>query len=182
MFWKKRDRQWNPYLAGALTGLLAVASAFATTRVVGKTMILSSSKPYVGAAAVLEKRLLPAHTAKKKDVKNSKVVWDWSTALLVGIFMGALAAALSGRAFEWEGVPDRWRKRFGTSILKRALGGFVGGACVLFGVRLAGGGVSGLILSGTMQLSVAGLVGMFCFFLGGAATAKYLNSKGGSYD
>jgi len=49
---KNRDG-WNPYLAGALAGLLAIASAAATTHWLGKTSYLGASTTFVRAAGIL---------------------------------------------------------------------------------------------------------------------------------
>jgi len=46
MKWNTDDGGWNPYLAGALLGLLAIVSVFATTKFMGKTS-------YLGALLIL---------------------------------------------------------------------------------------------------------------------------------
>lgn len=177
-----RDSTWNPYLAGALAGLLAIGAAYATTRATGRTQFFGASKTYVRAAAAMERTVLPSRVAKNAALKDERLKADWQLMLLVGLFLGALAAALTGRAFEWEGVPEIWRHRFGPSVLKRAAGAFLGGAVAMFGARLAGGCPFGHGLSGVMQLSVAGLAASLCFFMGGAMTAKYLSRKGDRYE
>ncbi|MDX9866557.1 MAG: YeeE/YedE thiosulfate transporter family protein [Kiritimatiellia bacterium] len=182
MIGKKRERRWNPYLTGALTGLLAIASAYATTRVTGRTVYFGTSTTVVRAAAEIERRIIPEHAARNDYLKKHKGVWDWQAGLVCGIALGALIAALGGRTFESEWVPERWRKRFGPNVAKRAAGGFLGGAVALFGARLAGGCPSGLGLSGVMQLSVSGLVGMACFFMGGAVLARSIGKRGDVYE
>jgi len=182
MFGNKRDRGWSPYLAGALAGLLAIGSAYATTKVLGKTAFLGSSTTFVRASAMVERKILPGRVEKNEYFKKEKVKVDWQFMLVCGIFLGALAAAATGRAFEWEGVPSLWQKRFGSSVAKRAFGGFLGGVVAMFGARLADGCPSGHGLSGVMQLSVSGLVAVACFFAGGMLAAKCLNMKGNPYE
>ncbi|HOE60769.1 MAG TPA: YeeE/YedE thiosulfate transporter family protein [Kiritimatiellia bacterium] len=182
MISKKRERRWNPYLTGALTGLLAIASAYATTRVTGRTVYLGASTTIVRATAEIERRILPGHASRNAYLKAHPGVWDWQAGLVCGIAIGALIAALSGRTFESEWVPERWRKRFGPNVAKRAAGGFLGGAAALFGARLAGGCPSGLGLSGAMQLSVSGLVGMICFFTGGVFLIRLIGKRRDAYE
>ena len=114
--------------------------------------------------------------------KKEKVKVDWQFMLVCGIFLGALASAVTGRAFEWEGVPPLWQKRFGPSEMKRVFGGFFGGVVAMFGARMADGCPSGHGLSGLMQLSVSGLVAVGCFFAGGVLAARCLNLKGSPYE
>lgn len=55
MKWKTEDGGWSPYLAGALVGLLAIASVYATTQWLGKTSYLGASTTFVRAAGLLER-------------------------------------------------------------------------------------------------------------------------------
>jgi hypothetical protein len=182
MFHKKAGGGWSPYLAGALAGLLAIASAFATTKIMGKTAYLGSSTTFVRAAAMIERTFLPERVAKNAYFQKEKVKLDWQFMLVCGIFAGALLGALTGGAFEWEGVPPTWASSFGSNPLKRAAWAFAGGAVAMFGARLADGCPSGHGLSGVMQLSVSGLAAMVCFFAGGVMVAGRLYRKGGRND
>ncbi len=175
MFWQRKGGGWNPYFAGALTGLLALGSAVATTKVMGKTAYLGASTTFVRAAGLVERQFLPERVEKNAYFQKEKVKVDWQFMLVCGIFVGALIGALTGRDFDWEGVPPLWRERFGLRVWKRAVGGFAGGVVAMFGARLADGCPSGHGLSGTMQLSVSGLVAMVCFFAGGVFVVKYLD-------
>ena len=173
---------WSPYLAGALAGLLAIASAFATTKIMGKTSYLGSSTTFVRAAGMIEREILPERVAKNAYFQKEKVTLDWQFMLVCGIFVGALAGALTGRSFHWEGVPPAWSRRFGHSVLKRCVWAFAGGAVAMFGARLADGCPSGHGLSGVMQLSVSGIAALVCFFVGGVKAANVLYRKGGRYE
>ena len=42
MKWKIEDGGWSPYIAGALVGIVAIASVFATTILLGKTNYLGA--------------------------------------------------------------------------------------------------------------------------------------------
>ena len=64
MFGKRVDQGWSPYLAGALAGLLAIGSAYATTKVMGKTTYLGTSTTFVRAAGMIEQQVWPERVAK----------------------------------------------------------------------------------------------------------------------
>jgi uncharacterized membrane protein YedE/YeeE len=177
----KTEQRWRPYLAGALAGLLAIGSAYATTKILKKTSYLGCSTTYVRAAGLIEQSVVPERVEKNAYFQKEKVKVDWQFMLVCGIFLGALAAALTGSAFEWEDIPPLWAKRFGRSVLLRGACAFAGGAVAMFGARLADGCPSGHGLSGVMQLSVSGLAALACFFAGGVLVAGRVYRKGG-YD
>jgi len=182
MFGKRVDECWNPYIAGALAGLLAIGSAFATTKVMGKTTYLGTSTTFVRAAGMIEQQIFPERVAKNAYFQKEQVKIDWQFMLVCGLFFGALASSVTGNAFEWEGVPPMWAKRFGTNFLLRGVCAFAGGVVAMFGVRLADGCPSGHGLSGVMQLSVSGLVATACFFFGGVLVAGKVYRKGGRHE
>jgi spermidine/putrescine-binding protein len=67
-----------------------------------------------------------------------KIDWQWM--FMVGIFLGALIAAVSSGSFKLKAVPDMWAARFGkSSKMKRGIIAFLGGAIAMFGARLADG-------------------------------------------
>ena len=71
-----------------------------------------------------------------------------------------------------------WEKRFGPGITRRGLAAFIGGAVAIFGARFAGGCPSGHGLSGSLQLSVSGLIALICFFIGGIFMVRILYRGG----
>ncbi len=175
--WRTEDGGWSPYLAGSLVGVLAVASAYATTRWMGKTNYLGASTTFVRAAGLLERAVAREHVAANEYFTATKVVVDWQFMLVLGIFLGALIGSLTGKSFKWESVPPRWRERFGPSIGKRALGAFLGGIVAMVGARLADGCPSGNGLSGLMQLSVSGFVALAMFFGVGVLAARFVYGR-----
>ncbi len=168
---------WSPYVAGALVGVLAVASVVATTKYLGAPKYMGVSTSYVRAAALIEQQIDKKHVEKNEYFHSKGVKLDWQMAFVVGIFAGALLSALAGGTFKFEAVPDIWQQRFGSNPVKRAVGAFLGGVIILFGVRLAGGCPSGHGLSGMMQLSLSGAVAMIAFMVGGIITAKFLYGR-----
>ena len=168
---------WNPYLAGALTGLVAVASVFFTGKFLG------ASTSFVRSAGMLERLANPERVAQNSyfskclDPGVSGIDWQWM--FVIGILLGALIAAATSGSFRLQAVPDMWQRRFGVKTgFNRALTAFIGGTILLFGARLAGGCPSGHGLSGVMQLAVSGLVALVCFFAGGMLVARLLYGKG----
>ena len=168
---------WSPYLAGALAGLLAVASVVLTTKKLDSAKFLGASTSYVRAAALIEQKVDAERVEKNEYFQSKGVKVDWQMAFVVGIFAGALLSALAGGTFKFEAVPDIWQQKFGGNPFIRAVGAFLGGVIVLFGVRLAGGCPSGHGLSGMMQLSVSGAVAMIAFMIGGIITANLLYKR-----
>lgn len=161
---KLNDGGWSPYLAGGLVGVLAVASAYATTILMGKTNFLGASTTFVRAAGFIEKLFSEPHVANNLYFIKEKVALDWQFMLIIGIFIGALISSLTDKSFKLESVPPSWAERFGPSVGKRAIGAFLGGIVAMVGARMADGCPSGHGLSGMMQLSVSGLVALCLFF------------------
>ncbi len=164
MKWKTADGGWSPYLAGALLGLLAIASVLATTQFMGKTSYLGASTTFVRAAGLLEQKIAGDHVVSNEYYTETKVRVDWQFMLVVGIFLGALISSLMDKSFRIESVPPTWEARFGPSVGKRAVGAFVGGIVAMIGARLADGCPSGHGLSGMMQLSMSSFVALVMFF------------------
>lgn len=117
---------WSPYLAGALLGLLAIASVYATIHFLGKTSYLGASTTFVRAAGILEQKVNSEHVAGNEYFKETKIKVDWQFMLVLGIFLGALISSTTDNSFKIESVPPTWEDRFGPSIGKRAAGAFFG--------------------------------------------------------
>lgn len=171
--------RWSPYIAGAIVGLLAVASVLVTTVVIDKPKYLGASTTFVRVAGFAEKIVAADHVAENVYFTAKKVKVDWQMLFVVGVFAGAMLSARMGKTSKFETVPPIWKERFGPSPLVRGVGAFIGGAILLFGARLAGGCPSGHGMSGNMQLSVSGLLALACFLVGGILTARILYGSGG---
>jgi hypothetical protein len=171
------DGGWSPYVAGALVGVLAIASAVATTKVMGKTSLLGASTTFVRAAGMVERQVAPEHVKANAYFEKEKVKVDWQFMLVIGIFVGALAGAASDRSFKLESVPPVWAERFGHGVGRRAVAAFAGGAVAMFGARLADGCPSGHGLSGLMQLSVSGFSALALFFGTGVLVARLVYGR-----
>jgi len=180
MTWKTDDGGWSPYLAGALLGLLAIASVYATTHWIGKSSYLGASTTFVRAAGLLERVVAPDHVAANEYFTKENVRIDWQFMLVFGIFLGALISSVTDKSFRMESVPPTWEKCFGPSVWKRATGAFLGGIVAMLGARMADGCPSGHGLSGMMQLSVSAFVALAMFFCGGVIVAAFVYGRSSS--
>jgi hypothetical protein len=175
---ESKNNGWNPYLAGALAGVLAVASVVVSTQVLGKPKYLGASTTFVRAAGLVEKSLAPEHVADNAYYQAKKVKVDWQMMFVIGILAGAFLASKADKNFRLEKVPPIWAERFGSGVPVRAVGAFLGGMVAMFGARLAGGCPSGHGMSGLMQLSVSGYLAMAGFFGAGVLVAHVVYRKG----
>jgi uncharacterized membrane protein YedE/YeeE len=170
---------WRPYVAGALVGVLATASVFVSTKMLGKPKYLGASTTFVRAAGLVERTVVPEHVADNEYYEKEKVKIDWQFTLVLGILIGGFAASLVDGSFKVEGVPPIWRERFGSKTSVRATGAVLGGIVAMFGARLAGGCPSGHGMSGLMQLSLSGFLALGGFFIGGVVVANLVYRGGG---
>lgn len=169
---EKNDDGWNPYLAGALSGLVSVISV----GVAGQ--FLGASTTFVRTAGMVEKVIAPERVSQLDYFIKTVPKIDWQWMFVVGIFIGALIAAVTSGSFRWQALPDMWQERFGSkSRGKRALFAFVGGTIAMFGARLADGCPSGHGLSGSLQLAVSGVISLISFFVGGMIVASLIYGR-----
>jgi len=131
---QQRDGGWSPYLAGGLSGLVGVFSVWFAGQYFG------ASTSFVRTAGMIEQLFGPDRVASMDYfIKNVPRI-DWQWMFVVGIFLGALIAALTSGSFRLQAVPDMWAGRFGTrSTISRAAVAFAGGVVAMFGARMADG-------------------------------------------
>ncbi len=130
---KSKHGGWNPYIAGALTGLLLVFSVWFTGKYVG------ASTTFVRSVGFIEKIFDSERVSKMEYFKKELPKIDWQFLFVIGIFFGSLISSTTSRTFKLQGIPTVWEKRFGPSKFKRAIAAFSGGAIAMFGARLADG-------------------------------------------
>lgn len=125
---------WSPYLAGALAGLVGVFSVWFAGQYFG------ASTSFVRTAGLIEQLFGPDRVAQMEYFTKNVPKIDWQWMFVVGIFVGALIAALTSGSFKLQAVPDSWAAHFGPrSTGKRAVVAFLGGTVAMFGARLADG-------------------------------------------
>ena len=163
---------WSPYIAGGLSGLVIIVSVLWTGQFFG------ASTSFVRSAGMLGKAFEPERVKQLEYFIRYLPQFDWQLMFVIGIFVGSLIAAVWSGSFKWQGVPDMWAERFGTSPVKRGIVAFIGGIIAMFGARLADGCPSGHGLSGMIQLAVSGLVALVFFFVGGIIMTRIVYAGG----
>lgn len=164
---------WNPYLAGALAGLLLVLSVAAVGRFMGASTTFSRGAAFVEESVGVKTDRF-AYFTEKGGKYGPGSLPNWQLLFVAGIVIGAFVSSVMSGTFEVKAVPDMWAARFGNSPAKRGVAAAVGGAILIIGARLAGGCPSGHGLSGLSQLAVSGFIALACFFVGGLITATLL--------
>jgi uncharacterized protein len=164
-----RKPEWSPYVSGALLGLLAVVSLALTGRLLGAS----------GAFENIAGSIVKAVSPTAGDSTYWKFVMpagmSWGVALLLGVFLGALASSLLGGTFKWQAVSDdQWKRVFGPARWKRWLALFLGAIILEYGAGIAGGCTSGLAISGGVQLTPSAFLFMMGMFASGIPTAMLL--------
>ncbi len=170
----KQDTGWNPYVAGALSGLVSILSVWLAGKYLG------ASTTFVRTAGMIEKQFDADKVAKMEYFLRDMPKIDWQSMVVIGIMIGAFIAASTSGSFRLQALPDMWQERFGFSIRTRAAFAFFGGILSMFGARMADGCPSGHGLSGSLQLAVSGYIALACFFLGGVVAARILYGRGES--
>jgi len=168
----KKDGSWSPYLAGGISGLVAIGSIW----FVGK--FFGASTTFVRTTGMIEKVFTPERVATMPYFIKEAPKVDWQWMFVIGIAIGAFIADAASGTFKLKALPDMWERRFGPKIMPRAIVAFVGGIIAMFGVRLAGGCPSGHGLAGASQLAVSGYIALVFFFVGGLISAKLLYNGG----
>ena len=159
---------WNPYLVGALIGLLSMATFYFSNKPLGV------STAYARLAGLLGYLVSKSHTDSLKFYQDKTPKVEWEVMLTLGVVVGAFLAATSGGEFKLSVVPRFWEAHFGSSTTLRLSLAFVGGIIMAFGARLAGGCTSGHGISGALQLSVGSWLALAAFFAGGVVTAQVM--------
>ena len=127
------DKGWNPYLAGALSGVVLVLSVWFAGKYFG------ASTSFVRSAGIIENLFVASRVASLEYFAKETPKIDWQWMFVVGIFLGSLISSTTSRTFRWQPFPPMWEGRFGPSLGKRWLVAFLGGMIGMFGARLADG-------------------------------------------
>ena len=162
--------RWNPYLVGALIGLLSILTFSIVNKPLGMSTGLAQAAgacavPFLGADKV---------AANTYWAKTAIPTWDYSTLFLVGTVIGAFLGAWLSGTFMLAIDSEIWTQSFGASKPKRLIAAFIGGIILLYGARLADGCTSGHGISGCLQLAVSGWLFFIVMFASGILTAKLL--------
>ena len=154
---------------GILFGLVSAASI-----VLWGPIGVSGTYPrFIGA---IWRAVDPASAAANPYLVKMGALLKPETMLVVGLLIGGWLASHLGAGAEKAPVAELVHAGE-TTMRRRYVDAFVGGALLLFGARLAGGCTSGHIISGITQLAVSGLLFAAGVFAAGLATAALLKPR-----
>jgi uncharacterized membrane protein YedE/YeeE len=166
----KQKKYMNPYLGGALLGLVLVAAFWVSGRGLGAS---GASK---SAIVAVVKTVSPSHaenTTFYKDYLTShpNPLKEWLVFQMLGVIVGGfISGAIAGRLkFKVEKSPKITNK---TRIIFAVIGGILFG----FGSQLGRGCTSGSALTGMAVLSLSGFLSMAAIF-GTAFALAYFARK-----
>lgn len=148
----------NPYLAGAILGLVLLSAMFFSGRGLGASGgIKYCAVSVVGAVSQEHASASSYYSEYFKDGRNP--LKNWLSFEVLGMIIGGfISGAFSGRLkLKIEHSPK-------ISPRRRLILAFTGGMLFVFGAQLARGCTSGAALSGMAVLSTAGFVSMIAIF------------------
>ena len=156
---------WNPYVAGFCLGLVLLSSFLVMGFGLGASS--AATRLSVGAAHLIAPAATEANAYFAQYVgPGKKVLEDWLVFEVLGVFLGGLVGAYSGRRLKSEVIRGE-----GVSKGRRIALAILGGVIMGFAARLARGCTSGQALTGGAVLSLGSWIFMMCVFAGGYLVA-----------
>jgi len=164
-----KQKEWSPYLAGTLLGIVYIVSI----AVAG--IIPGASGAFENIGGLIAQAFYPdlANNTYFKFVMPPGITT--AVMILLGIFVGAFVSAKLSGDFKWQTVSDpQWKRVFGTSIWKRWLVVFIGGIILELGAGIAGGCTSGLAIGGGLFLAPSAFIFIAAMFMTGIPVAMLM--------
>ena len=161
-----KKKEWSPYVAGTLLGVVYIVSIALTGAIPG------ASGAFENLAGLFSQVALPdlANNTYFKFVMPP--TFGYALILFFGIIVGAFISATLSGDFNIAAVPDeQWKRVFGPSVAKRWIVAFLGGIILEFGAGIAGGCTSGLAVGGGLFLAPSAFVFMGAMFASGIPVA-----------
>jgi uncharacterized membrane protein YedE/YeeE len=169
---KMKEKVWSPWAAGVLLGLTAVASYVLLDKTIGSSGGLESIDSILLKTFHLNLANSMYFRFQMPPVISFQII------LFIGMILGSFVSSKWSKDFKFRMMPDKqWTQNFGPSKLKRWILIFIGGMIIEYAAGIAGGCTSGLAISGTMQLSPAGLLFIVGLFISGIITTKILYGR-----
>ncbi|PKL37904.1 MAG: hypothetical protein CVV44_12100 [Spirochaetae bacterium HGW-Spirochaetae-1] len=158
----------NPYLGGAMLGVVLFMAYFFTGAGLGASGAISRVQTFIldiFASGHVDRVGYFAHYGGG----SQNALADASIFMLLGTFIGGLISGFFNGRLKVE-------TRRGPQITDRTrwILAFIGGVIMGYGARLARGCTSGQALSGGAVLSVGSWAFMFCVFIGGYVIAWFV--------
>jgi uncharacterized membrane protein YedE/YeeE len=168
---KEEKPLWNPYLAGFGLGLVLLASFVVTGRGLGASGAVSHAQAAVLHA--LNPTWAEFHPVIGKYFSPGVGAFDaWIVFVAIGVLVGGLLGAITGRRFRVETVRGPRSSRDARWILA-----LVGGVISGIAAQIARGCTSGQALTGGAQLALGSWVFMFSVFGGAYALAYFVRKQ-----
>jgi len=161
---------WNPYLAGALLGLVLLATYLVTGRGLGATAGFAAVATWLAGLAT------PAHIQDSivhlKYWNDGAPLLNWTLFVLIGALVGAAISGWQGRRFSF--IVERGpRITDGQRLALAFAGGFIA-AC---GAKLAKGCTSGQALTGSSILNAGSLAFLVAVFVAAFGLAYFVRKE-----
>lgn len=162
---------WHPLTAGVALGFVLLLAFLITGHGVG------ASGFFTRLSVALSDWIMPAWTAANTYfgpfVQGATTpLSSWITWEIVGVVIGGVTGSVVSRRFR-----PTIERGISIGLGRRLSLAFIGGMLVGFGARLARGCTSGLGLSGSATLAVAGFVFLIGFFAAGFAVSRFLRRE-----
>jgi hypothetical protein len=161
---------WNPYMVGALLGLVLLSTYAVTGRGLGATAAFGAVDAWL--ASLVAPEHASASAALAKYFNDGSPLMSWTLFLVAGAFVGALVSGALGHRirFTVERGPH-------VSDNRRLALAFVGGFIAAYGAKIAKGCTSGQALTGGAILNVGSLVFMLAVFASAYALAYFVRKE-----
>jgi len=166
---EKKPRPYiNPYLGGAILGIVLFLSFYITGNGLGASGAINHV--HVALLSLISQEHVDsvAYFAEIGGGGHNPLQHP-SVFMLLGTFAGGMISGLINRRFKPE-----TRKGANISVRSRWMYALIGGIIMGYGARLARGCTSGQALSGGAVLSVGSFAFMFAVFGGGYALAYFV--------
>jgi len=160
--------QYSPYVVGVGIGVLSWLAFLLSDKAIG------CSTAFARTSGMILRLVRGRKVLDMAYFKKFAPVIDWEWMLVLGIVIGAFAAAKLGGTFKIDWVPPLWAGAAGETPVLRWAVALLGGIFMGLGARWAGGCTSGHGISGCLQLAVSGWIAAVCFFVGGIASAMLI--------
>jgi uncharacterized protein len=161
---------WNPYGAGALLGLVLLATYVVTGRGLGATAGFAALATWI--TGLVSPASIPASVVHSKYWNDGAPLLNWTLFLLVGAFVGAAISGWMGRRFSL--TIERGPR---VSDGQRLALAFVGGFIAAWGAKLAKGCTSGQALTGSSILNAGSLAFLVAVFVAAFGLAYFVRKE-----
>ena len=155
---------WPPMIAGFVLGLVVLLAFILVGNGPGSSGAFARFAAWLGLEFAPEATVNNSYLAQ---MTYNHPLAAWVVLAVVGTFIGAILAAVSSGRFKIKLDRGSGRMSVGTRIGLALAGGIIAG----FGTRLAAGCTSGIGLSNTAMMGVAGFIFLVVFFAVGVAVS-----------